>query len=321
MILCRRMSDCKKERKTQKPMRTVTVNAYAKINSFLAVTGRRPDGYHTLLSHMQAVSLCDELTAIWTPEEGYAHTISLSCDDSRLACDESNLICRAAREILDVLTEQRVAVGGSWKFYLKKKIPMAAGLGGGSADAAAALRAVNALAGEVLSMDELCRIGVRIGADVPFCLRCEKGGLTAQGIGERLTGAPSFPAFAHLIIAVHGEGVSTPWAYRRLDERGSCGENVQERYASFLEALQMGDLAAMEEKGVNHFEDVVIPERAAVAGIMRMMKECGAPFVRMSGSGPSVVAAFDNKALADACLARLQKEGVWAHYARPQQSI
>lgn len=297
-------------------MRSQKEQAYAKINSFLAVTGRRPDGYHTLLSHMQAVSLCDELTVTWTPCRQEAYHLSLSCTDSDLACDESNLVCRAAKMMLDTVSERGVDVGGQWSFHLQKNIPMAAGLGGGSADAAATIRAINALVGEVLTMRQLCELGARIGADVPFCVCSARGAMTAQGIGEQLTAAPPLPEHAYLVIAVHGQGVSTPWAYRQVDELGTDSSEA-ERYAAFLEAVRHGDLATMQNKGVNCFEAAVIPHRPAVAAVMQLMRACGAPFVRMSGSGPSVVAAFEGEREATECLERLRSEGIWASACRP----
>lgn len=299
-------------------IQTIRVNAYAKINPYLEVTGRREDGYHTLLSHMQAVSLHDVLSLRWLPNDKNEYAITLTCDDGRVPCDDTNLVCRAARALLEVLRENGESVGGSWSFELQKNIPMAAGLAGGSADAAAALHAVNQLMGNALTLDELCEIGVRIGADVPFCLCCARGAMTARGIGEHLTQAPSLPTHIHLVIVCHGEGVSTPWAYRQLDEQGILdATRAEEDYRCFVDTLQSGDLTALDRVSSNCFERVVIPERAAVQYVMARMRALGSPFVRMSGSGPSVVAAFERERDALACAELLSREGIKPNVCRP----
>ena len=299
-------------------MRTISVMAYAKINAYLEVTGRLENGYHTILSHMQAVSLCDVLTLTLTPSDAL-FSVSLTCDDPTLACDDTNLVCRAAHALVDALSARGETPRVALAVELKKRIPMAAGLAGGSADAAATLRGLNALLGSPLSVDELCAIGTRLGADIPFCIRsCETGAMTARGIGERLTPAPALPASLYLVVACHGEGVSTPWAYRVLDERPlTDGETAEKGYAAFLDALDTGDLDALSAHSINGFERVVLPEREAVGMLMTAMRESGAVLVRMSGSGPSVVGGFLNEETAHACASALSVRGVAAHVCRP----
>ena len=294
--------------------------AYAKINTYLAVTGVRPNGYHTLLSHMQAVSLQDTLTLYWQRGEGDRIEIRLSCDRPDVPTDEHNLICRAARALFEALADTGRAHSGSLEVHLEKRIPMAAGLGGGSADAAATLCGLNDLLGHPFSTDALCEIGVKLGADIPFCVRSIVGGgasMTARGIGEMLETAPGLLPTWHLVVACHGEGVSTPWAYRRLDEEGVVDVNAEASYHAFLSALISGAPAQIAEASYNCFERVVLPARSAVQDLMDAMTQAGATLVRMSGSGPSVFGVFEWESDAQKCLEALKQKGILAHLCRP----
>lgn len=299
-------------------MSNVTVSAYAKINAYLEVTGRLENGYHTILSHMQAVTLCDTLTLTLSPSVS-PFAVSLRCDDPNLACDDTNLVCRAARALADALSARGEMPHVSLAVELQKRIPMAAGLAGGSADAAATLRGFNELLGHPFSTDTLCRIGARLGADIPFCIRShETGAMTARGIGELLTAAPSLPAELYLVIACHGEGVSTPWAYSRLDALSQTDvETAEKGYERFLAALERGNVQALAAHSVNCFERVVLPEREAVGMLMTAMRESGAALVRMSGSGPSVVGMFTEETQARRCAEALTEKGIRAVVCRP----
>lgn len=299
-------------------MSTVTVSAYAKINAYLEVTGRLENGYHTIVSHMQAVTLCDTLT-LTLVQSDTPFAVSLSCDDPTLACDDTNLVCRAACALAEALTAQGKMPGATLSVRLQKRIPMAAGLAGGSADAAATLRGMNELLGHPLSTDELCGIGARLGADIPFCIRShETGAMTARGIGDLLTAAPTLPTSWHLVIACHGEGVSTPWAYRTLDEMPQTNaETVEKGYKEFLAALEKNDLDGIASHSTNCFERVVLPVRAEAARLMSEMREHGAALVRMSGSGPSVVGMFAEEMQARKCVEALNEKGVHAVGCRP----
>ena len=299
-------------------MSSVKVSAYAKINAYLEVTGRLENGYHTILSHMQAVTLCDVLTLTVMP----SHTpfsVTLRCDDPSLACDDTNLVCRAARALATEMEKRGEPLSLALTVELQKRIPMAAGLAGGSADAAATLRGLNELLDRPLSIDELCEIGARLGADIPFCIRShETGAMTARGIGEMLTEAPTLPSGLYLVIACHGEGVSTPWAYRRLDETVQAGAMAAEKcYEQFLDALEKNDLDALSLHSANCFERVVLPERAEAVRLMQTMRENGAVLVRMSGSGPSVVGMFTEETQAHRCAEMLTEKGIRAVVCRP----
>ena len=289
---------------------SVTRHAYAKINTFLAVTGRLDSGYHTVLSHMQAVSLCDTLRMTWQAGDGQAN-VTLHCDDGTLACDGSNLICRAAHAIFAALSP---CPCGHLEIFLQKRIPVASGLAGGSADAAATLLGVNELLGFPLTLEELCDIGKRLGADIPFCLRAEQGAMTARGIGERLQTAFSLPSSLYLVVARCGEGVYTPLAYRRLDECGlDDGDTAERRYADLLAALRDKDIEALAALSYNCFEQVVLPTRPDVRALKQCIWNSGAAFALMSGSGPAVVGYFENGADAKACVKSLREQGIIAH--------
>ena len=162
-------------------MTQVHITAPAKINLWLEIKNRRPDGYHNIESVMQTVSLCDTLTL------EKADAISLTCTNETLACDEKNLAWRAAR-----LFCETAGIDGGGRMHIDTKIPIAGGLAGGSTDAAAVLRGLNLLYETGFSVDALCAMGVKIGADVPFCIR--QGIAVTRGIGECLSEAPHLPA-------------------------------------------------------------------------------------------------------------------------------
>jgi 4-diphosphocytidyl-2-C-methyl-D-erythritol kinase len=299
---------------------TCRLSAYAKINTYLAVTGVRSDGYHTLLSHMQALTLSDTLTIDWQAGEGDGVTVVLTCDRLEVPTDESNLITRAARALFSLLEKEGEHHSGRLCVHLEKRIPMAAGLGGGSADAAATLVGLNDRLGKPLDTAALCRLGATLGADIPFCIQSVAGqanAATARGIGEILTRERGLWPTLHLVVACHGEGVSTPWAYRRLDECGHVDVEAEAAYGAFLSALADGDLARIAELSYNCFEGVVLSERPAARSLMQVMTQKGAAKVGMSGSGPSVFGIFESETVAQHCLETLTAQGVTAYLCRP----
>ena len=184
----------------------MTAQACAKINLFLDITDRRPDGYHSLNSVMQQINLADTLTLTLG---GRGNAITLTTDHGALECDEHNLIWRAARAFFECLGESR-----DLTVHLTKRIPMQAGLGGGSADCAAALRGLNSLCGDPFTVEELCTMGASLGADVPFCVL--GGTARAEGIGEVLTPLSPMPDCA-VVVAMGRETMPTPAAFRALD--------------------------------------------------------------------------------------------------------
>ena len=288
-------------------MTTIKLNAPAKINLFLEVTSRRADGYHNIESVMQTVDLFDTLT--FTRRIRDARKVILECEDKRVPLDEKNLVYRAAKLFFEYTgtDESDVTV------HLEKRIPMAAGLGGGSSDAATTLLALNKLYDTVLSTDELCAIGARIGADVPFCVR--QGIAVTRGIGEILLPCAPLPD-CFIVIACAGEGVSTPWAYARLDEM----YDYDARDVSsdgFVSTLGSGDIALVAAEMTNIFESVVISEREMARCIRDTLASSGALKAMMSGSGPSVFGVFADEATACLAVEALGKQGIAAHLTRP----
>ncbi len=276
----------------------VTVIAPAKINLTLDVVGRRADGYHLLESVMQSVDYCDTLTA------SRADTVTLRTIGGEVCPIEKNTAYRAANAFF-----AHTGIAGGVAMTLHKHIPQQAGMGGGSADAAAALHALNRLYDTRLSVDELCRIGVTIGADVPFCVM--GGAAYATGIGEELTALPRMPHCA-IVIAKPDDGVSTAEAYAAIDSRPI------ERYAghpAMLAAMRAGDLEGICRGVYNVFESAT-----AIEGV-RALRERMAAFaplaVRMTGSGSAVFAVFDDDAAAQQCADSLHGDYAFARVCRP----
>lgn len=268
----------------------VKETAFAKINLYLEVTGKRPNGYHDLVTVMQSVSLCDSLMLRRLPQEGI-----VLLGEGTLPMDESNLAHRAARAYF---AESGAPFGV--EITLEKHIPMAAGMGGGSADAAAVLRGLNRLDGNRFSAAELCRVAERIGADVPFCVLGGTG--LCRGIGEvirplenRLSGS--------VVVAIGHAGVSTPEAFRALDAAHNDFKNAppERTPKELIAALSMGDAKAAAPHFHNMFEAVVEPMRPEVTRWKDIMCAGGADVAMMSGSGPSVFGLFsDTNAAAQA---------------------
>ena len=284
-----------------------TVNAYAKINLFLDMESVREDGYHNIISLMQSVSLHDTVTVEYLPDEEYA--ITISCSDTDVPCNEKNLAHKAAR-IFPINT-------GRIHIHIEKSIPMQAGLAGGSADAAATLIALNELTGNKISKDELKVIGNKLGADVPFCI--EMGAAIARGTGDILEKVSSMPHLP-IVIARKGEGMSTPMAYRSLDEKYDGFEGYMpklEQLELLLSNNSVNELAEYTKGMFNIFESVVEPCRTCVTELKGIMKSHGALCAMMSGSGTSVFGVFDDTEKAEKALIATKEFGAVAHLCYP----
>ena len=243
--------------------------AYAKINRFLHVTGRRPDGYHTLRTVMQTVSLRDRLTFSPLPE---GDGLAFSCSDRELE-REDNLCLVAARRF-----GEAAGVRVSGRLRLDKRIPAGAGLGGGSADAAAVLRLLQKRYASPLSERELLELAGNIGADVPFCLRGGKA--LCEGIGERITPMPDGKREA--ILLAKGEGsLSTPAMYRAIDEE-----------------RENGGIRVRPENEGNDFEPAARAFLPEIGTYLERLLLLGASESRMSGSGSAVFGLFASVASA-----------------------
>lgn len=296
-------------------------NAYAKINTYLEVLSRRPDGYHDLCSHMQLISLCDTLdvTVQLCPAQGVS--VTLQCDHPQLSCGEDNLIVRAARAFCAAIDP---GMGGiAIRFSLQKRIPMQGGLGGGSADAAAALMALNRLCGAPMNTDQLCALGATLGADIPMCIRGNQGPQTARGIGELLSPAPGLAPDITLLIVLPGTAVSTPAAFRLLDE--GCTpqqmeqreQALQQRYAAHLQALASGDIPVLALTSFNRFEEAVFALQPQTAQVFALLQSLQPDAVRMSGSGPTLVGYFASSERAAAAQRALQSRGLESVLCHP----
>ncbi len=267
----------------------VTVDAPAKINLTLNIEGIREDGYHLLSSVFQTVSLSDRVVITQTEKEGLA----LAMSDAALPCDERNTAYRAAK-----LFFEAVGIAPSVSIAVEKHIPQQAGLGGGSADAAGVLVGLNALYGEPLSLEQLCRVGERVGADVPFCI--VGGTAMVTGIGEVIEPLPSL-ASCDIVIAKPPVGVSTKDAYRAVDSH----QTIPADQTAMTQAIQSGDLVRVGSLLSNAFEQALAIEQ--VASLLADMRTFAPLGCMMSGSGSAVFALFDQKEKAQACAHSLQK--------------
>lgn len=257
-----------------------TQRAYAKINIGLDVLRRRADGYHEVKMIMQTVDIYDELVLERRKEPG----IELRMDNSELPSGGDNLICRAA----DLLFREKKITEGV-NISLTKRIPIAAGMAGGSADAAAALRGVNELFDLGYSLKELQALGVGLGADIPYCLA--GGIMLSEGIGEILTPLPAPPA-AHLVIAKPDINVSTAFVYGNLHaDRLAWHPDID----GMIAALQKGDLDGITGRLGNVLETVTVKAHPVIEQIKELLRKQGAENALMSGSGPTVFGIFKEK--------------------------
>lgn len=285
---------------------TVTVFAYAKINLFLDIESLRENGYHNIVSIMQLVDLHDDIEVSYSPDT--EKSITVFSDNSTIPCDKSNLVYKAA----DIFPAD-----GKIEIKIVKRIPVSAGLAGGSADAAATLIALNKLTGNNLCIDELCALGAKLGADLPFCIK--GGACLVRGIGEILTPVASMPSFP-IVIAKKGEGMSTPAAYKSLDVKFNNFSSYSPNLC-FYDILFSPTARASAEKfcsGLyNIFEAVVEPERPEVTVLKGIMANHRAKGTLMSGSGTSVFGIFENESDAETALEALLSYGADAHLCYP----
>ena len=256
---------------------TITKKAYAKVNLGLDVIRRREDGYHEVRMIMQTVDICDVLTFTRQERPG----IVVTTDKEELPGDESNLIYKAAR-----LVTETCSVREGIKIELQKRIPMAAGMAGGSTDAAAVFHGMNEMFGLGMDEDEMCALGVKIGADIPYC---GKGGTAlAEGIGEILTKLPDAPACV-VLVAKPDIDVSTKYVYENLHAESL---EYHPDIDGMRAAIEEGDLRGMAERMGNVLETVTVNAYPVIREIKEVMKKSGAWNALMSGSGPTVFGIF-----------------------------
>ena len=257
-------------------MTTLYEGAFAKLNLTLDVLGKREDGYHDLQSVMQTISIRDDIEI----DVGTGKPWKLLCSEEGIPTDETNLAWKAAKVYCDALNKDPDGM----EIRITKRIPSGAGMGGGSADAAAVLRALNRHYGNPLSVFALAELGAKVGSDVPFCTLC--GTAMVEGRGERLRKLPDMPDCV-FVVCKPDFSVSTPELYKKIDEVAIAKRPNNRAMES---ALVAGDLGKVAENLCNVFDPVVSEEHLELNYIKSIFNSYGAVGFQMTGSGSAVFA-------------------------------
>ena len=276
-------------------MDNISLKALAKINLGLDVVRRRDDGYHEVRMIMQTINLFDRLEIKKIKESA----IKIHTNLFFLPVNENNLVYKAAKLLIDEFgIQEGVSVG------LTKKIPVAAGMAGGSTDAAAMLFGMNRLFGLGLSKKQLMERGVKIGADVPYCIM--RGTALAEGIGDKLSPLPAMVK-CPVLIAKPQISVSTKFVYQnlKLDDK-----TVHPDIDRLLEDIRNKDLKAVSDHMGNVLESVTIPNYPVISQIKEQMMDSGAVGSMMSGSGPTVFGLFDDSRTAQLAFGKIKRSGL-----------
>jgi len=261
-------------------MTTLYEGAFAKLNLTLDVLGKREDGYHDLKSVMQTISVRDDIEI----DIGTGKPWCLKCDKENIPTDETNLAWKAAKVYCDTMCKDPEGI----EIRITKRIPSQAGLGGGSADAAAVLRALNRHYGEPLSVLALAELGAQVGSDVPFCTLC--GTAMVEGRGERLRKLPNMPECV-FVVCKPDFSCSTAQLYKQLD---TCEIPKHPDNQAMESALLAGDLGKVAEQVYNVFDPVVTEEHLEMNYIKSIFNSYGALAFQMTGSGSAVFAIMPN---------------------------
>ena len=281
--------------------KSVVASAPGKINLSLNITGTLPNGYHEMDTVLQTIDLCDTITIKKRVQDG----ILIFCDRPRVPCDETNHAYIAALKFFDAFGIDDRGI----EIDICKRVPVQAGLGGGSADAAGVLVALNQLFEVNADLETLCRIGVTVGADVPFCL--VGGTKRARGVGEQFERLPELPACL-LLIAQPETGISTPESFRRYDQLIAVRHPDVEVLVSNIGAGNIRGVAACMG---NVLEEVA--ELQDIRELKSMMLRAGALGSLMSGSGSAVFGIFESRWLAKRCMRKLYNKANCVLLARP----
>ena len=257
-------------------MTTLYEGAFAKLNLTLDVLGKREDGYHDLQSVMQTVSVRDDIEI----DVGTGKPWKLVCDKEGIPCDERNLAWKAAKVYCDTMKKDPDGL----EIRITKRIPSGAGMGGGSADAAAVLRALNEHYGNPLSIMALAELGAQVGSDVPFCVVC--GTAMCEGRGERIRKLPDMPDCI-IVVCKPEFSVSTPELYKKIDEVTIANRPDNRAMES---ALLAGDLEKVAHGLCNVFDPVVTADHLELNYIKSIFHQYGAVGYQMTGSGSACFA-------------------------------
>ncbi len=274
-------------------MQSLTLSAPAKLNLRLDVLGRRSDGYHELLMLMERIALEDEIE-IRVMERG----ILVTCDDPAVPEGEKNIAYRAVKEIL-AYSSRNVGI----EVHIKKRIPLASGMGGGSSNAATVIKGVNQLLKLKLPREKLMMIGAKLGADVPFFLF--EGPAIASGIGDQLKKVKKIPKMNFMLINP-GIPVSTEWVYKSLSMNGN-GHRAENRALEIPSAFNnKKDVVKVLN---NDLEKVTIKEYPVIGEIKKLLLSHGALASQMTGSGPTVFGIFPDRVSTDRALSKIASRG------------
>jgi 4-diphosphocytidyl-2-C-methyl-D-erythritol kinase len=275
----------------------ITLPSFAKINWSLRILGKRPDGYHELLTVLQTISLCDQLTFNLREDD----QLLISSDDRSVPADESNLVVKAARAL-----RSRLQCSNGAEIILNKGIPAQGGLGGASSNAAVTLLALNALWGSGLSVDELKLLARDLGSDVPFFLH--GGRCLAIGTGAIVKGVHDQPK-QHLIVVTPNAKVSTATAYASLKAASLTTSDAASILSSSLADVLSAD--SRQWPLCNDFERVIFEIEPEIERAKTALLESGARGALLAGSGSSVFGVFDDEAARDRALDKLKSEAGW----------
>lgn len=289
-------------------MNKLVINAPAKVNLYLNLLGRRSDGYHEVETIIQAIDICDELTL-----EGARDVINISSDDPDLPAGEANLAYKAAQLLLEKSNTNRGA-----RIFIKKQIPQAAGLGGGSSDAATTLAGLNRLWNLDISPRRLIELGKSLGADVPFFISSSSTAI-CTGRGDEVRCLTSKTLWYCLVVPPIR--VSTADVYSKMWYEASGLTRPNDDVKMLAQALKEGDLQRIRHLLYNGLERVVKDLIPVVPRVMELMKSLGADGISISGSGPSVFSLCQNRKEAVDLASKISSRGVWRTFvARTYQT-
>ena len=300
----------------------LNLRSFAKVNLSLDVTGVREDGYHTVETVMQQVSLHDEINIRWEPYQGQEFGIAVSNSKPYLPTDSRNLAYRAALIMAEqaerLLGEKPV---GTVRIHINKRIPVAAGLGGGSGNAAAVMIGLNRLWRLRLDTRSLCRLGTPLGADVPFCVLVQNSRYTCAmgtGIGDVLTPIKK-GMDKHIVLAKPAFGVSTGEVFREID---SCPPKERPDSEALLAGLQLGNMGKVYRNMINVLESYTLKKYPEVQKLKeRLVAAGGAKKVLMSGSGPTVIGIYNHYGAARRACLEMRGQGYEAYWAHTGKEL